>query len=372
MQITGEGAATTSEGVQGDNPGPVSIEVRSEPSASHHNDDADTESDVDEEELQRLRALHEKRQKKAEIIALRARIAGKEPGESTIQAEAPIPKRPISNDYSPESNKHLRPAAPETYSGREGIKGLHSFLTVLELYFDAVSFAPEAQELRVRHAAAYLRGEAAKAYLREKQRITTWEEFTTFLKGTIKDPASRLAAATSRLHGMRQRGDQTARQLLHEIESVEQDIPLEMTLEARQAWHFLNSLNLSLRNAVMTDIKEVVSRDQILAAAQRQEDLRHDRQEARERAQNAPNKRIGGDTHARPAHKDQTKRFVSKETKEKTTYTKDRDIVHKERQATGACFTCGSLEHQSGWHKRHPGSGEAQTFNKGSAKPAKN
>lgn len=334
--------------------------------------DEDSESDIDEEELKRLRARAEKRHKKAELARLRREL--EEDDHAPLMrgaSENRILKRPISGDLSAEIPKHLRPAAPDTYSGNEGAKGLQSFLTVLELYFDAIPIPVESDEVRVRHAGAYLRGEAARSYLREKSKITTWEEFTTFLKGTIKDPASRLASATLKLHNMRQRSDQSARQLLHEIEAVEQDIPVEMGEEARRAWHFLNSLVPQLRNAIMADIKEVTSRDQILSAAQRQEDLYQERKATRERLP-AKSMRGSGAGQAKPNFGRQSSKAVYTEVieTEKKPFATQRAATHKERRETGACFVCGSKEHLSHFHDRSERSkpaGESQAKGPGRA-----
>lgn len=323
--------------------------------------DANSESEVDEEELNMLRRRAERRRKKEEVIRLRMELTGEGPTTPRRDAgEQRLSKRPISSDFSLETPKHLRPAPPDTYHGTEGAKGLQSFLTVLELYFDAIPIPAEKHEVRVRHAASFLRDEAARSYIRERARITTWDDFITFLKGAIKDPASRLAAATLKIHNMRQRSGQSARQLLNEIEAAEQDIPSDISEEARQAWHFLNSLISPLRNSIMADIKEVVSRDQILAAAQRQEDLFHDRRETRERL-GAKTVRGAGAGTARPSFSPQSSRpghAEITETKKSFSFSQ-RGTQHMERKKSGACFVCGSMDHRSNFHSMEERKGEA-------------
>lgn len=341
--------------------------------------DTDSASDVEEEELEHLRAIVRKQERKAERDRLRTLIAGGSPAAAAGQdAENPLTirqKRPGSNGDG-QSNfplaKHLRPAAPDVYTGRGGAQALTRFLTALELYFDALLIPESEHTVRVRNAASFLRKDAAEAYIREKGRITTFDEFKAYLKGTINDPTSRLAAAIAKLHSMKQEDKQNARKLLLAIEAVEQDIPSDMTPEVRKAWHFLCSLNPHLRNAVLGDIKEVKSRDQVLTAAQWQEDLYQQRREAREPP--AGTRRAGGGSDEKqksavhPGSRYPTKKISSTEVRERKVFSKERNMLHKERKESGACFKCGSHEHRANFHD----AGNAQGRSTGSAPGSKN
>lgn len=348
--------------------------------------DENSESDADEDELAQLRAVALKRQRKAERDRLRREIAGEEPATAETPGGAnslPLQqKRPLSTGEAPEgfpTAKHLRPAAPETYNGKGGAQALNRFLTALELYFDALGVPEKEHGVRVRNAGSFLRDSAAEAYLREKEKITTFEKFKEFLKGIIHDPTSRLSAAMLKLHGIEQEDEQTARQLLHTIEAVEQDIPKEMELpELRKAWHFLCALNPRLRNAVLGDIKEVKTRDQVLTAAQWQEDLYLQRQAARDAPASSKRLRGGQQGGSRPQSSYRGKgsslqpQQVSKETKKKEVTFKERTAEHKERQKTGACYRCGSMEHKAAWHDSQPSAGGAHGQSKSSGSSSKN
>jgi hypothetical protein len=87
----------------------------------------------------------------------------------------------------------------------------------------------------------------------------TWDDFTTYLKSLIADPANALAYASLRLKEARQKRGQSVRDLVEYIEQLERDIP-EQSKQQREAWHLLNSLHPEIRREVMRENKEITSR----------------------------------------------------------------------------------------------------------------
>ena len=75
---------------------------------------AEEESDVDEEELELLRARRAKQLRKEEIARLRREIAGE-----TQEEEPASRKRRLDDAWEPEA-KYLKPAQPDNYSGKNG------------------------------------------------------------------------------------------------------------------------------------------------------------------------------------------------------------------------------------------------------------
>jgi hypothetical protein len=81
-----------------------------------------------------------------------------------------------------------------------------------------------------------------------------------FLRGVIADPATRKSEALLALASKAQKEGQTVRELLAEIENLEQDIP-PMTEDERRAWVLLNALRPALRAEVIRENKDVTSRE---------------------------------------------------------------------------------------------------------------
>ncbi|KAJ9653008.1 hypothetical protein H2198_007755 [Neophaeococcomyces mojaviensis] len=174
-------------------------------------------------------------------------------------------------------SKAFKPASPDTFDG-SSYDDLERFLMEAELYFEAVNANLDSEEAGqvkryIRTAGTWLRGDAQKAYTRDRSSIETWDGFKTFLRGTIRDPLTRMAEATRRSQYLRQRGDQTARQFLHDIEQAEKEVEaLQLDEEQQKAMRFLHGLHADLKNAIMAESSEILtSRTKILAAAGRHE-----------------------------------------------------------------------------------------------------
>ena len=103
----------------------------------------------------------------------------------------------------------------------------------------------------------------------------------------------------------------------------------------------------------MRDNREIVSRDQVLAAAQRQEDLQAEAKSTnkdttlpiRPAGDNIDGKPPGG--RNQPSQQQQKKQ--TKKTEKKLTDTKKQ--LREERKALGACYKCGSLKYLRSFYK---------------------
>jgi hypothetical protein len=88
--------------------------------------------------------------------------------------------------------------------------------------------------------------------------------------------------ATWRLKNLDQGERQSVRELVTHIEELEQDIPALSTEELR-AWTLLNCLRGDIRREVLRENRTISSREQVIASAQRQEELLGDKRRARVR-----------------------------------------------------------------------------------------
>src|SRR5450432_1680575 len=131
----------------------------------------------------------------------------------------------------------------------------------------------------------------------------SWNDFITYLKSLIADPANAMAYASLRLKEARQKKDQSVRDLVGHIEQLERDIP-EQSKQEQEAWHLLNSLYPEIRREVMRENKVITTREQVIAAAQRQEELAEQQSKKEVKAEvkaketPTPARRIAGRRHA--------------------------------------------------------------------------
>lgn len=149
--------------------------------------------------------------------------------------------------------------------------------------------AGEDYSSRIVIAATYLKGIAAEAWGRNKVTFTKWEDYIRLLRGVLSDPETRKSNALLRLTTKAQKDTQTVRDLLAQIKNLEQDIP-PMEEEERRAWILLNALRPALRAEVIREHKEITSRDQVLASAQRYEEV--SKQQARAESQKGYSKLV--------------------------------------------------------------------------------
>ena len=174
----------------------------------------------------------------------------------------------------PAAPTHITPGArraqaPPLFKGTS-LKELRDFQQGCEVFFDAIDELDPRR--RIATAASYLRDLPLQEWSRRTTTPTTWEAFTLFLRNTIADPANRMGNASLRLKRAEQYVGQSARQFASYIEELEEDIP-EISYEEQRAWTLLNGLRAPIRSGVLRENQTILSRAQVLSAAQRQEEL---------------------------------------------------------------------------------------------------
>jgi hypothetical protein len=102
------------------------------------------------------------------------------------------------------------------------------------------------------------------------------------------DPVNRKHNALLHLRVLEQRPTQTVRDVVAKIEELEKDIPA-MTIEETKAWTLLTALHPDTRNEVLKENRNITSRAQVIASAQRQEELRKSKDKGKEKASTADN-----------------------------------------------------------------------------------
>lgn len=171
--------------------------------------------------------------------------------------------------------KLFKPDPPKHFKG-DDYQTLNEFIMGMEMYFEACRLDlsdPDVARTAIQSAATWLDGDARQSYYRLGHAPATWDDFLDFLRGTVKDPQTRLFDATQAAQFKRQWKDQGVRQFLHELEQAEAEVEAARLNEVeRKMWRFLHSLRPELRNAIMAEPQEVrASRDTVLTAACRHE-----------------------------------------------------------------------------------------------------
>ena len=146
----------------------------------------------------------------------------------------------------------------------------------------------------------------------------------------VVDPVNRLSYATIRMKEAKQKKDQSVRDFVKYIEELEKDIPA-WDLQRKEAWDLLNGLRPEIRIEVLRENKDITSRAQVIAAAQRQEEL--NAQQAREK-RNQPTERA----HTQPHHQKDKER--KQETRQRPTYA-----IPVVRADKDECHNCGKKGH---------------------------
>lgn len=296
-----------------------------------------------EERYARLRALvvakRQRENREKELEAMELELAGQIPRNPVLIEGVAYPshKRNASSEAYGHSSIRLKMADPPTFSGKN-IKELQTFEIEWSIRNKADGpFTPTEWVERIQKVATYLKGTAAISWVRHKDPIVTWDEFITFCKGIILDPTNRMSNALLSLAFKKQGDGQGARAFLDEVEALERDIP-ELSAEERDAWFLLNRLRPDIRTEVMRENKEIRSREQVLAAAQRQEELtrQKSRQERSERTYTPGRRSSGTSTHTRRTTevRGAGEQKEKKETTEKTI-------------SSVVCYKCGEEGHKS-------------------------
>ena len=233
----------------------------------------DNEQQDEEEEYQRLVEQVKVKRRRDEMQALRDELAGNSQPTTTLElGNLPVrTKRPALDvgDGVPALPRYLRPATPPSYAAKS-TREAAEYETGWKAYFGAVPAMPDTT--KVLHAATYLKGNARDAWGRVDKPMETWDEYITWCRALIADPANRMAYASHQLMNIRQRHKQSVRELVNKIEELERDVPSQDE-RTRKAWQLLNCLEASTRREVLRENKEITSREQVIAAAQRHEEL---------------------------------------------------------------------------------------------------
>ncbi|OCT54095.1 hypothetical protein CLCR_00003 [Cladophialophora carrionii] len=220
-----------------------------------------TPEESETQELLRRRAhlaeILRRQRLRDEIQAMEAEVAGETP---TVFAEVigttlPTRKRHFSNTIErdrEEVQKALRTVRPKFF-GAKSMQQLHAFdsswRTIFEsLPYDVVPDWPG----RVRTAANYLENRALDEWRRDRRENhsvpATWDQFIAWCKDTIEDADVRKGEALETLGSLKQSTSQSVRDLVHQMELLEEEIgPLKE--DERKGWALFHALTPSLRDA---------------------------------------------------------------------------------------------------------------------------
>ena len=212
---------------------------------------------------------------------------------------------------------------------------------------------------RVPQAAVYLVDDALDAYVREQESITTWEDFTTFLWNTIKDPMTRISDATGRSQYLRQREGQSVRELRETLEQAEKEVEAaKLSKEQLKAWRFLHALRPEIKTAVLGDAEEVrKSRDTIYTAAIRHEALLKEKKgkerESPPESSSQPHKvairKADATAPTERPHREPTSAQASSEERGSAPVTAGQSSTTHPKGArfSGSCNNCGKRGHKA-------------------------
>ena len=284
----GEPAATSEEG------GQPSTRSTADPARSIREDDdgeaefaaeedeleyyAGLEQDQLEDRLTKLRSQANRKRKERELVQLRKELRGelvaspRVTGDTAESWEPALKKsRTSREDLSQIGKRFMKPAEPIYYHGRN-IKELEEFLIFWVIHWEA--YPSESELTRVRTAAAYLRDTPMKMWGQRIQSgadpIVTWEEFKRWLRDSLKAPNQRILESTLALKEMRQRDNQSCKDLYIYMCELENNIPT-MNEDQRRAWTLINALRPDLRSRVVRDLQVIEDVDAVMACAGRNE-----------------------------------------------------------------------------------------------------
>ena len=246
------------------------------PAAPSRTPSPTVDEDTDEEHAELLRQVRAQRKQK-EIEALKAELAGEDPA---VDVEIPGVSLPIrkhrrhSSDADESSERaflrSLKLSDTPVFHGKSQ-RELQTFNIGWKNIFRGHETAkPKYWTARINLVGQRLRGDAAVAWFKNKETYVSWETFLNFLRTTLADPAVRMAEALQALYSFKQGEHQRVRELVTEIERLEEDIP-EMSEEVRKAWILLLAVKPATRTSVLSEHKEITSREQVLASASRHE-----------------------------------------------------------------------------------------------------
>lgn len=220
----------------------------------------------------------------------------------------------------------FRPASPPTFSA-SSVKELTDYEDGWAVYLEAIQTREDSD--MILQAASSLKGHAREAWLRipRDERPQIWASYVECLRRMVVDPASRISYATLQKKEAQQKNSQSVRDFLKYLETLERDIP-EMDRETRLAWDLLNGLRTELRIEILKENENITSRAQVIAAAQRQEELENQR------------KRVAGRTHEKHGSSSRRSPPAPKRTDQPKRQPEARGMKRK-----GTCHYCGKENH---------------------------
>ena len=107
---------------------------------------------------------------------------------------------------------------------------------------------------------------------RERRKLETWDGYLLWAKSLVTDPANCMADAGPRLKNLVQKDTQLVREIATMWEELEEDL-LSLTPGEERAWRMLNALRPEIKREALRENKTITSREQVIVAAQRQEEL---------------------------------------------------------------------------------------------------
>jgi hypothetical protein len=312
-------------------------EVQEDPARDQETNTPESETLI--QKYERLKAELSEKRMRQEVEAMERELAGETPatplhiGDQTATGH----KRAVSTSAevsSAHKEFYFRPKSPPRFEGKT-LKEVSQFRARWDVQFNAMG--PVEESTRVAIAATGLRGMPLEAWDRRTETPETFEGFIGWCRNLVKDPANRTMHAYLKLKDAKQRKGQSVRDFVNYIEEQEKDIPDVQDDTLRKAWSLLVSLDEDIRRGVMIEHKEITSREQVIVAAQRQEELQRNVREGREDASGtqASSKRTprlsrqrGGSTAAKPT----------------TTQSKE-EIKSRDETSVRRCWKCQSTKH---------------------------
>lgn len=227
---------------------------------------------TEEEEFAHLQSELTAKRRREAMAAIRMELAGETPENPHDLEGLPANRRKRAASSTPSDapvQRLLRLSNPPTFEGKS-LHEMSEYESGWKIQLEAANFSTESKAIL--YAATYLRGTARSTWSARETEYTTWQSYMDWCRSIVVDPANRMANAQLRLKNLHQRQGQSIRDLVHQIEELERDIPVQTETE-RKAWLLLNSLTTETRREVMRENKLITSREQVISSAQRQEEL---------------------------------------------------------------------------------------------------